>query len=126
MTPALHAESDAIHIEQLRLLARVGVSLAERETPQSITLSLTLWPNQPLTDLDDDISKTIDYALVAAHVRNVVAARCDNLIETLAEKIAEEVLRRFPLERVRIELRKFVFDDAAHVAVVLTRSRQNA
>ena len=36
------AERDAIHIEQLELFARIGVTDDERERPQRLTVSITV------------------------------------------------------------------------------------
>ena len=40
-----------IHIEQLELLGRVGVSSAERSKRQRLVLNITLWPARDLRDL---------------------------------------------------------------------------
>jgi dihydroneopterin aldolase len=45
------------------------------------------------------------------------------LIETLAEEIAGELLTRFALRAVEVELRKFILPDTAHVAIRLRRER---
>ena len=73
--------------------------------------------------LDDDVGSTINYSAIARLVRDVVDERRDKLIETLAEKIAERLLRDLPIRRLRIELRKFILPDAAHVSVIITRDR---
>ena len=116
---------DAIHVEQLEMFAHVGVPDHEREKPQRITITVTAWPKASLHELNDDIGSTINYSAVARLVRDVVDERRDKLIETLAEKIAERLLRELPIRRLRIELRKFVLPDAAHVAVVITRGLAN-
>ncbi len=115
--------SDNIHIEQLELNARVGVPEGERARPQRITVSLTLWPQSSFRDLGDDLGRTVNYSAIAREVKALVDTRSDKLIETLAENIALHLLRQFPLQKVFIELRKFVLTDAKYVAVVLTRER---
>jgi dihydroneopterin aldolase len=119
MTP--NFSEDAIHVEQLEMFAHVGVPDHERDQPQRITVTITAWPKASLHDLDDDIGGTINYSALARCVRDVVDDRRDKLIETLAEKIAERLLRDLPIRRLRIELRKFVLPDAAHVSVIITR-----
>ena len=114
---------DQIHLEQLKLQACLGVSEAERSRAQPIAISLTLRPANGFDRLEDDVENTVDYASVAAEVRKTVAHRVDKLIETLATAVAETLLANFPLRRVEIELRKFVFPDADYVSVVLTRER---
>jgi 7,8-dihydroneopterin aldolase/epimerase/oxygenase len=115
--------SDHIHIEQLEAFAHVGVPDHERNKPQRITISITAWPNGGFQKLNDDIGSAINYSAIARMVREVVDERRDKLIETLAENIAHQLLKNLPIERVCIELRKFVLPDAAHVSVTITRDR---
>ena len=119
MTPDF--SEDAIHIEQLEMFAHVGVPDHERDKPQRITVTVTAWPKAGLHGLADNIGSTVNYSAIARLVRDVVDERRDKLIETLAEKIAERLLRELPIRRLRIELRKFVLPDAAHVSVIITR-----
>jgi FolB domain-containing protein len=119
MTP--DSFEDAIHVEQLEMFAHLGVPDDERDKPQRITVTITAWPEVSLHALADDIGGTINYSAIARSVRNVVSERRDKLIETLAEKISERLLRELPIRRLRIELRKFILPDAAYVAVVITR-----
>ncbi len=113
---------DRIRIAGLTLTAHLGVPEEERASPQELVLHLTFWPARSFGDLADDIANTVDYAEVAGEVRRFVAGRRDKLLETLAEATARHLLERFPLERVELELRKFVLPGSAHVAVFLERS----
>jgi len=117
---------ETIHIEQLRISARVGVPDLERAAPQRLALNITLWPNQSWRDLKDDISRTVDYSTVAHAVEEFVKNRCDKLIETLADQVAAHLLSSFPIKQVRIELRKFVLAKAEFVSVTLTRPHLGA
>ncbi|MDP9292421.1 MAG: dihydroneopterin aldolase [Verrucomicrobiota bacterium] len=116
---------DAILIEQLELQARLGVTDAERANDQRITISLRLEPDFPFAAIKDDIRQTINYAKVCERVKAIVAARPRSLIETLAEEIASELLRDFPLRSIEIELRKYVLPDTKFVAVKIRRPVQN-
>lgn len=115
--------ADAIHIEALELTARIGVPDEERASPQRLTISLTLWPEANFAALDDQLGRTVNYAQVCRVVKEVVAARSDKLIETMAEAIATQLLQAFPLTRVRLDLRKFILPDVQFVAVVITRQK---
>jgi len=115
--------NDEIRIEELELMARVGVPAQERAEPQRLTVSMTLQPDCSFDDLGDNLSRTIDYAAVCENLRRFVAGRTDNLIETLAHEMAEHLLRRFRLSRVELELRKFVLSETRHVAVHVVRHR---
>jgi len=116
------AERDAIHIEQLELFARIGVTNDERERPQRLTVSITVWPNEQFDHLGDDVARAVDYSVVSAAVRDFVAGRSDKLIETLAEALASYLLGMFRIRQVQIELRKFALPDAQYAAAIVTRS----
>jgi dihydroneopterin aldolase len=49
--------------------------------------------------------------------------RSDKLIETLADRLASHLLQLFPIQKIEIELRKFVLPDADYVSVIVTRNR---
>ena len=115
------SDEDSVHIEQLELFARIGVTDLEREQPQRLTASITIWPKVRFDFLHDDITQTTDYAELCSAVRDFAAARKDKLIETLAAALAEHLLQVFPIQQVQIELRKFVLADAQYAAARLTR-----
>jgi len=112
---------DCTVIDQLELLATVGVGDEERERPQRLTVSLCLYPSSDFQDLGDDLGRTIDYSEVCRELKVFVAQRRDKLIETLAEALALYLLERFPIQSVEIELRKFVLPDTKFVAVWMRR-----
>lgn len=114
---------DLIHVEQLELLAHVGVPDEERATAQRLTLNLTIEPVNDFRALDDRIERTVDYFTVTRRVKEFAAARPRRLIETLAEEIASEVLSQFAVRSVEVELRKFILPDTQFVAVRLKRER---
>jgi dihydroneopterin aldolase len=114
-------DNDQIHVEQLEIFARVGVPAAERENPQRLTVNLTLWLMRPLCDLKDDIRRTVDYAAVCEVTKKIAQEESPRLIETLADRIATQLLRTFAIGKITVELRKFVLADAAYVSVTVTR-----
>jgi dihydroneopterin aldolase len=113
---------DQIHIDQLEISARIGVPEEERATPQRLTVSVTLWPKQDTRDFGDQIGKTVDYSAVAEAARNFVRDQSVNLIETLADRLATHLLGNFAVQKIRVELRKFVLQDAKYVSVTVTRT----
>ncbi len=122
MPNELNPFSDRIHIEQLEVFARVGVPEIEREKPQRLTVSITLWPKQDTRDLEDQIDRTVNYSAVAEAARNFVRVQSVNLIETLADRLAMHLLKTFPTQKVTVELRKFPLEDAEYVSVTVTRA----
>ncbi|MCA1660097.1 MAG: dihydroneopterin aldolase [Verrucomicrobiaceae bacterium] len=115
------AEPDAIIIHELELSARIGVPDEERRIPQRLIVSFTLWLPRRFDQIKGDLAQTVDYAAVACDVKEFVSAREDKLLETLADALAAHLLGKYPLRRVRLELRKFVLADTAYVAAVCER-----
>lgn len=113
---------DSISIEQLEVFARVGVTENERNNPQRLTLTISIWPDKGFDNLDDDISQTVNYSAVCAAARDFARAHSTKLVETLAAQLASHLLQTFPIRKVHVELRKFVLPDAKHVSVMLTRN----
>jgi dihydroneopterin aldolase len=122
MPNELNPLSDPIHIEQLEISTRIGVPEKERSTPQRLTVSITLWPKQDSRDLGDQIDKTVDYSAVAEAARNFARDQSVNLIETLADRLAMHLLGKFAVQKITVELRKFVLPDAKYVSVTMTRT----
>jgi len=113
--------ADSIQIEGLELAVRVGVPDEERASAQRLTLSITLWPKAGFHEMEDQIEKTIDYSNVCRAVKQFVNSRSDHLIETLVDATASHLLSTFPIQRVRLELRKFVLPETKFVAAVCDR-----
>jgi dihydroneopterin aldolase len=122
MTNESHPFSDEIHIEQLEVSTRIGVPEKERATPQRLTVSISFWPCQQTRDLADKIDQTVNYSAVAEETKRFVRDQSVNLIETLADLLATHLLKTFPIQKVAIELRKFVLEDAKYVSATVTRT----
>ena len=116
------AAADQIHIEQLEIFARVGVPEKERATLQRLTVSITLWPKQDTRDLGDQIGRTVNYSAVGEEAKSFARHQSVNLIETLADRLAMHLLGNFAIQEIRVELRKFVLQDAKYVSVTVTRT----
>ena len=111
-----------IHIEQLKVFARVGVPQAERAKRQRLVLNITLWPARDLRDLQDAISRTVDYSVLCRDAKDFLSRQSPKLLETLANDLASHLLRKFRVRKISVEIRKFVLKDAAYASVAVTRS----
>ena len=112
---------DCILIEALELSSYIGVPDEERATAQRLTAHLRLEPIRDFRSLGDRIENTVDYFVLSGFVQALSLARPRRLIETLAEEIAGELLARYPLQAVEVELRKFVLPDTQFVGVRIRR-----
>jgi 7,8-dihydroneopterin aldolase/epimerase/oxygenase len=110
-----------VHIEQLKVLARVGVSQTERSKRQRLVLNITLWPARDLRDIKDSIQRTVDYSDLCQNTRNFISEQSPKLLETLANDLASHLLRKFRIRKISLEIRKFVLKDAAYASVTVIR-----
>jgi len=111
-----------IHIEQLKVFARVGVPQTERASRQRLVLNITLWPARDLRDLQDRIAQTVDYSALCREAKDFLSRQSPKLLETLANDLASQFLRKFPVRKISVEIRKFVLKDAAYASVTVTRN----
>ena len=112
---------DTILISDLELVSYIGVTSEERAEAQRLTVSLEIHPKNSFTGLGDDLAKTVNYFTLSRRVQQVALDHPRNLIETLAQEIAEMILREFSVARVTLELRKYILPDTQFVAVKITR-----
>jgi dihydroneopterin aldolase len=118
----LHPLCDEIHIAELEISTRIGVAEEERTAPQRLTVNISFWPYQQSRDVADNIANTVNYSAVADETKRFVRDQSLNLIETLADRLANHLLKKFPLQRVTVELRKFPLPDAKYVSATVTRT----
>jgi dihydroneopterin aldolase len=114
---------DFIFIEDLRVDANVGIYPRERVAPQGIEINLTFGvPDEAAKD--DDITKTIDYAVVISRIRKELAKHHFNLLETLGEFVIALMLDEFKAPWVKISIAKIgVMKGVRRVGVQIERAR---
>lgn len=54
----------------------------------------------------DELADTVDYTAVVARIEAISGERRFNLIEALAAAVADDLIHRFPVARVRVRVRK--------------------
>ena len=85
--------SDQIKITGISAKGFHGVFESERKKGQKFIVDIELSMN--LTNLKDDLSKTVNYAEVAQIAHDNITGKPVLLIETLAENIAKSVLNKY-------------------------------
>jgi dihydroneopterin aldolase len=115
---------DLIRVTELEIWSRVGVPDEEREEPQRLLVDLELRVKDiGPASLTDNVKLTVDYAVVAERVKTLALSRPRRLVETLAEDIAADLLKMFPITSLQLEIKKFVLPDARHVAIIIERPK---
>ncbi|MBQ0975768.1 dihydroneopterin aldolase [Streptomyces sp. RK31] len=117
---------DRVALSGLRARGHHGVFPKEREEGQTFLVDLVLGLDTRPAAADDDLTRTVHYGIVAEEVVAVVEGEPVNLVETLAERIAQVCLKHDVVQEVEVRVHKpdapitVPFDD---VTVTITRSR---
>ncbi len=93
-----------VELHGLEIFGRHGVLENERRDGQ--TFLYDVWLDVSDSALSDRIEDAVDYRDVAACVYEVSEGRSFQLLEALAAAVADALTERFPLERVRVRVRK--------------------
>ncbi|MDX1536921.1 dihydroneopterin aldolase [Arsukibacterium sp.] len=97
---------DIVFIKQLQVDTIIGVYDWEKSIQQRLLLDLTLTADQRNAAARDDISLTLDYAVIAEKVTALITAEPIELIETVAEKVAAMLLTEFATSKVEVTVSK--------------------
>lgn len=97
---------DVIRVQDMVFQARHGCSPAERELGAMFHVTVELFLDARNAAASDHLSDTADVAEVFKAVRDIVTGPSRNLLETVAEDIAEALLERFAIEGVRVTCHK--------------------
>ncbi|MFN3076044.1 MAG: dihydroneopterin aldolase [Alphaproteobacteria bacterium] len=112
-----------VFVRDMVLTGSIGVHPHERETRQRIRLNLDLAVREGTEPMDDELASVVCYEDIVRKVRGVVGAGHINLVETLAERVAEVCLRDPRVCSVRVRAEKLdVFPDVGSVGVEIERS----
>jgi dihydroneopterin aldolase len=95
--------SDRISLRGMRFLGRHGVELEERLEPQPIEIDVELELDLAAPAASDELSDTIDYAVLFELVRGIVEGRSFRLLEALAGAIASAVADAHGTDDPRLE-----------------------
>lgn len=97
---------DKVFIEGLVIDALIGIYDWERRIRQPLRFDLELAFDNRVPASSDDIADTLDYKAVSKRLIAFVSESDFGLVETLAERCAEMVLREFGVAHVRLKLGK--------------------
>ena len=117
-------DSEWIEIKELAVMARIGVPADERRKRQELHIDVRYQIEASFKNLGDRFDATVDYSAVAKEVENVVSQNECQLVETLVAEIADHLMKRFPMQRVEVEVKKFALPNASCVGVRSTRRRR--
>lgn len=114
-----------VFVHDLVLPARIGIHPYERELAQRVRFNVDLAVAED--GAPADISQVVSYEDVVLGIKRIIAAGHIDLVETLAESIAQFCLADPRVIAARIRVEKLdVFDEAESVGVEIERIRGRA
>ncbi|HEV7451934.1 MAG TPA: dihydroneopterin aldolase [Pseudonocardiaceae bacterium] len=121
--------SDRITLTGLRVHGRHGVHEHERTHGQEFIVDVTVWLDLGPAAATDQLSATLDYGVLAQRAARIASGDPCNLIETVAARIAADVLTDHRVQAAEVTVHKphaplpLTFTD---VTVTTHRSREPA
>lgn len=113
---------DIVYIRDLRVDALIGIYEWERSIKQQIRIDLEMGWDNKMPAASDDIVDTLNYKEAAQRIKKIVAETEYQLVETLAEHIAEMLMKDMHIPWVKLTLGKpYAVKDSSEVGVCIER-----
>lgn len=114
---------DKIFINDLQVETVIGIFDWEREIKQTISINLEMEFDISKAAKSDDINDSLDYKKVSKRIISLCEKADSYLVENLIEKIAQAVLKEFPVSKVTVSLEKpGALRGSKSVGIKITRS----
>lgn len=97
---------DKIFLNELKVDTVIGIWDWERKIRQTVVIDLEMSADIAKAAATDNVDDTLNYKLVAKRIQSFVADSSFQLVETLAERIAEVVRDEFDVEWVKVRVNK--------------------
>jgi len=116
---------DIIYLHDLRIDTVIGVFDWERRVRQTVILDLEMAADIRRAAASDDLADTLNYKAVAKRLIEFVGHSEFQLVETLAERVAELVLEEFEVPWLRLRVNKQgAVRGARDVGIIIEREAQ--
>ena len=115
---------DTIFINELKVKTKLGVPAWERMLAQTIILDIEIGYDLAKAGKSDAIADTIDYGAVVARIHDTLKEHSFQLVEALAEHVAQLILKEFKAESVKVKVAKpAILPGLKALGVVIERSK---
>jgi dihydroneopterin aldolase len=115
---------DIVYIEGFTGQTVIGIDTSELRDPQPVRMNLAIGIPSIRACATDRIEDTVNYAAVREALHALLASHGVQLLERLAEKVAQLLIADFGAHWVRVSLAKPAkFDDVESVGVLIERRR---
>jgi len=117
---------DIIYLHDLKIECVIGIWDWERRIKQSVIIDLDMGFDIRRAAQTESIEDTLNYKAVAKRLQQFVGESQFQLVETMAERVAEILLKEFKLTWVRVRINKRgAVRGAGDVGVIIERERKS-
>jgi 7,8-dihydroneopterin aldolase/epimerase/oxygenase len=97
---------DIIFLQEIKVKTLIGIYPWERNVAQTIQLDLEIALPTSRACMTDNFEDALDYALIVHRINDILSKKRFNLLEALAEHIAQIILIEFGSPWTRISVAK--------------------
>jgi len=118
--------NDIIHIQGIETTSIIGVYPHEKINKQPVIVDLKIYTNIKLAAKSENIEDTCDYANITKFIMSYLNNNNFNLIETMAENLADILQKEFHLNKLDLKISKpMALQDIAKGALVSVNISRN-
>ena len=115
---------DKIKLTELTVNTVIGIWDWEKRNPQKVVFDIEMSTDIAKASKSDSIKDALDYKVISKRVKQYALENQFDLIETLADRIAEIILDEFEVSRVKLTISKpYAIRDSKNVSLIIERSR---
>ncbi|MDN3651967.1 dihydroneopterin aldolase [Thalassotalea ponticola] len=113
---------DIVFIEGLKIDTTIGYYDWEKTIKQPLIFDLQMGCDIRLAAAGDELHKTVNYADVAADIELIAQEKVVDLLETLAENMAQRLMQKYAISWLRLKINKpQAVANAQGVGVIIER-----
>ena len=115
--------TDIVYVRDLRIETVIGIYDWERQIKQTVVIDLDMASDIAAAAATDNIEQALNYKSIAKRVIDFVGAAEFQLVETLAERVAEIIITEFGVPWLRLQVNKQgALRGARDVGVIIERT----
>jgi dihydroneopterin aldolase len=115
---------DKIVLTDFRVDAVIGIWDWEKRNPQNISIDLEMQTDTKKTSQSDSIEDALDYKAVSKRAKQFIQDSQFNLIETLAENLAQIILEEFDVQWLKLSISKpNAIRDSKNIGICIERTK---
>ena len=115
---------DKIFLTKLEVETVIGIWEWGKRLPQKVVFDLELSTDIKKAASSDSINDALDYKAVSKRIKVIASENQFELIETLAETIAQAILDEFEVNWLKLKVSKpFAIRDSKNVGLIIERTK---